>query len=88
MSVGEGDAAHFECRVEPKTDSRMVVEWFKDGKPLRTGSRFKTVYDFGFVSLDIAHCYPEDAGEYSCRAKNEHGEDITKAAMSCKSKLQ
>lgn len=57
------------------------VEWFWNGKPLRTGSRFRTFCDFGFVILEISPVYPEDSGEYSCRAINEYGEAVTSATM-------
>jgi hypothetical protein len=38
----------------------------------------------GFVSLDILYAYPEDSGEYVCRAVNDLGEDTTRATISCK----
>jgi len=40
----------------------MEIIWMHNGKPLKAGSRFKTVYDFGYVSLDILYTYEEDAG--------------------------
>ncbi|KIH49967.1 immunoglobulin I-set domain protein, partial [Ancylostoma duodenale] len=46
------------------------VQWFLNGRPLKTGSRVKTINDFGFVVLEISPVYPEDSGEYSCRAVN------------------
>ncbi len=33
----EGEAAHFECRLEPVGDPTMRVEWFVNGQPLTTG---------------------------------------------------
>ena len=86
MGIGEGEPVHFECRVEPKTDHRLRVEWYRNGKILPTGHRFRTLYDMGFVSLDILYTYPEDSGEYVCRAVNDLGEDTTRATISCKSK--
>lgn len=84
-AVEEGENAHFECRVEPKTDTNLRVEWYHNGKPLPSGHRFRTVYELGFVSLDILYAYPEDAGQYTCRAWNRIGEDTTKASLTCKS---
>jgi len=57
------------------------VEWFWNGKPLKTGSRFRTFCDFGFVILEISPVYPEDSGEYSCRAFNDYGQAVTTASM-------
>jgi titin len=59
----------------------LQVEWYWNGKPLKTGSRFRTFCDFGFVILEISPVYPEDTGEYSCRAFNEYGEAVTSATM-------
>lgn len=86
VTIDESESVHFECRVEPKDDPRLRVEWYRNGKPLPTGHRFKTVYDMGFVSLDILYAYAEDSGEYVCRAVNDLGEDTTRANISCKSK--
>ncbi|XP_068082222.1 titin [Anabrus simplex] len=84
VGIGEGEPVHFECRVEPKTDPKLRVEWYRNGKLLPSGHRFRTVYDMGFVSLDILYTYPEDSGEYVCKAVNDLGEDTTKATVSCK----
>lgn len=83
-TIDEGESVRFECRVEPKEDPRLRIEWYRNGKPLPSGHRYRTVYDMGFVSLDILTVYSEDSGEYVCRAVNEHGEDFTRANISCK----
>lgn len=85
VTIDEAESLRFECRVEPKEDPRLRIEWFRNGKPLPSGHRFRTVYDMGFVSLDILYVYPEDSGEYVCRAVNDLGEDTTRATVSCKS---
>ena len=85
-AIEEGETAHFECRLEPKNDANMRVDWYHNGRPLPSGHRFRTCYELGFVSLDILYAYPEDAGEYVCRAYNRIGEDTTKASLTCKSK--
>lgn len=85
-TVDEAESIRFECRVEPKEDPKLRIEWYRNGKPLPSGHRYRTVYDMGFVSLDILYVYPEDSGEYVCRAVNDLGEDTTRATVSCKSK--
>ncbi|VDL71694.1 unnamed protein product [Nippostrongylus brasiliensis] len=70
VDCDEGDRAHFTARYEPVNDNKLQVQWFHDGRPLKTGSRVKTINDFGFVVLEISPVYPEDSGEYSCRARN------------------
>lgn len=87
QTVDESESMRFECRVEPKDDPKLRIEWYRNGKPLPSGHRFRTVYDMGFVSLDILYVYSEDSGEYVCRAVNDLGEDNTRATVSCKSNL-
>lgn len=83
-TVEESDSIRFECRVEPKEDPKLRIEWYRNGKLLPSGHRYRNVYDLGFVSLDILYVYAEDSGEYVCRAVNDYGEDKTKASISCK----
>lgn len=83
-TVEESETVHFECRVEPKDDPKLRIEWYRNGKLLPSGSRYKTVYDLGFISLDISYIYSEDSGEYVCRAVNDYGEDFTRANVTCK----
>ncbi|XP_018397088.1 PREDICTED: titin [Cyphomyrmex costatus] len=83
-TVDEGEPVRFECRVEPKEDPNLRIEWYRNGKLIPAGHRYRTVYDIGFVSMDILYVYPEDSGEYVCKAINNLGEDTTRAAVSCK----
>lgn len=36
-NLKEGQLAHFECKLEPVTDSNLKVEWFKNGRPVTVG---------------------------------------------------
>lgn len=69
----EGQSAHVECRLEPYPDPSMKVEWFHNGNPLSCGSRFRTIYDFGFCALDLLQAVSEDTGTYEVRATNKIG---------------
>lgn len=71
--LAEGQSAHYECRLEPYPDATMKVEWFYNGKPLSAGHRYRTIYDFGFASLDVLTVYAEDSGIYTCIATNKLG---------------
>merc|ERR1711881_197591 len=79
----EGENAHFEARLTPTDDPNMSIEWFWNGKALKAGSRIRTFCDFGFVILEISPVYPEDAGEYMCKAKNALGVAVTTATLKC-----
>jgi hypothetical protein len=83
-AVGEGEPVHFNCRVEPKQDPKLQIKWYHNEKELASGHRFRITHEFGYVALDILYVYPEDEGEYVCKATNELGEDITKCTLRCK----
>lgn len=79
----ENENVHFECNVEPSKDPTMQIEWFVNGHSLLAGSRFKTTYDFGYVSLDIIGAYSEDSGIYTCKATNNKGTASTSGSLRC-----
>lgn len=74
VGLRESAPAHFETILEPANDSSLIVEWFKDGKPVSMGCRFNAILDRGFAILDILYCYPEDNGAYWCVARNSLGQ--------------
>lgn len=44
-------------------------------------NRFTPIYDFGYVAMNFGWVYPEDSGEYVCRATNLYGMDETRAVI-------
>lgn len=69
LTLAENQLAHFECRLTPVNDPSMRVEWFHNGKSLWSGSRVKTINDFGFVILEISGCYIRESGLYTCKVR-------------------
>lgn len=45
------------------------------------GSRITTIFNFGYVSLNIMHLRAEDSGEYTLRAINRWGEIISTSKL-------
>jgi hypothetical protein len=87
LTMMESEPAHLETRLVPIGDPNMRIEWYKDGQLLRSGHRFRITYDFAYVALDLLWVYPEDNGEYYCKAINLVGEDFTnKITIDCKPK--
>merc|ERR1712073_81033 len=80
-SLEEMQAAKFECQLAPVGDPNMKVEWFFNGKPLPFKNRFTPIYDFGYVAMNFGWVYPEDSGEYVCRATNAYGMDETRGII-------
>uniref|UniRef100_A0A915DZ78 Ig-like domain-containing protein n=1 Tax=Ditylenchus dipsaci TaxID=166011 RepID=A0A915DZ78_9BILA len=78
-----GDRAHFTARYEPVDDNQLQVKWFLNNRPLLTGSRVKTINEFGYVVLEISPVYPEDSGDYVCKAINAVGEAVTTTSLTC-----
>ena len=79
----EGDHAHLECRVEPINDANLKIEWYRNGKLLTAGHRYRTTHDFGYVALDILYVYGEDTGTYMCKASNLLGEAMNTCNIRC-----
>lgn len=73
----ESALIHLDAQLEPVADSKLVVEWFHNGQPVRNTSRMKTIHDFGFVVLELLPAEPQDTGTWLCRATNEHGQSET-----------
>ena len=80
LELREFQPAHLESRLVPIGDPAMNVEWFKDGQPIRIGTRFRPTYEFSYVALDILWSYPEDSGTYYAVATNLVGTDSTSRA--------
>lgn len=48
---------------------------------LPVGSRITTIFNFGYVSLNILHLRVEDTGLYTLRAVNRWGEAICQSTV-------
>lgn len=58
------------------------IEWFKNGNKLFGGDRFKIEAEKnGLLRLIINDVRETDAGKYTCKAKNKHGEDSCSADL-------
>lgn len=79
--IVEGQSAHFEARVEPQSDLTMTVEWYFNGKQIKSANRIQTYHDFGYVALDITNVRAEDSGVYTVVARNASGEAQLSASM-------
>ncbi|CAH8435558.1 unnamed protein product [Schistosoma haematobium] len=75
LTIAEGEPANITARVRPAGDSTLIVEWYKNGKPLPAASRFTTTFDRGYAVLDFLYVNEDDNGDYSCVATNSQGQD-------------
>jgi hypothetical protein len=75
--LAEGQNLHLEAQVEPRSDPNLRVEWYHNGVQLMTGSRIRSTFDFGLVSLDMHGLRADDSGIYVCKAVNKLGEAVS-----------
>lgn len=77
----EGQHVYLEAQVEPRADPHLRVEWFKNGVALQTGTRLKSTFDFGLVTLSINSLRSDDSAIYTCKATNEIGEAVSTCSL-------
>ncbi|VDQ12792.1 unnamed protein product [Trichobilharzia regenti] len=46
IGLQESAPAHFETIVEPSNDPSLIVEWYKDGKPVSMGKDCQVIFAF------------------------------------------
>ena len=66
-----------ECNFEPKTSTKVDINWYHNGLPLRAGASLKMSSDLGVVNLTVDKVYAKEAGIYTCKANNSAGEATT-----------
>jgi hypothetical protein len=86
VRVVENQAVHFEARLIPVGDPKLIVQWLRNGVPIEASNRISTMHDFGYVALNMKYVNPEDSGTYTCRAINELGQAVTSATLIVQSK--
>lgn len=69
----DGTSVTFECQVEGSP--RPVITWFRQTAVIKPSQDFQMVYDEegNLASLTIVEVFPEDAGTFTCVAKNSAG---------------
>ncbi|KAK6483264.1 obscurin-like isoform X1 [Huso huso] len=83
VRVGRSEDAVFSCKLWGKP--RPEIIWEKDGKKLNDifeSAHFSIGHqDGGWFQLKIFQTRAPDAGVYTCRARNEHGEALAGAVL-------
>nr|XP_006823021.1 PREDICTED: titin-like [Saccoglossus kowalevskii] len=77
--VKEGSSARFDCKV---TGTPLPsVKWYRNNLEIQDSPDFQYITDGENVSLLISETFPDDTGEYTCKASNQVG------LASCTAKL-
>lgn len=79
--LAEGQNVFLEAQVEPRADPNLRTEWFKNGIPLQTGTRQRSTFDFGLVTLTINGLRQDDSAIYTCKATNLLGEAVSTCSL-------
>lgn len=75
----DDEPAMFECEV---TGCPVpMITWFVAGIPLKNSKDFKITLHNNIAKLVICKVYPDDEGDYTCRAENEVGVAETTASL-------
>lgn len=79
LAVKDGDPLCLKCTV--KGDPEPQVTWFKNGEPLSSSDIIDLKYKQGLAALTINEVFPEDEGEYICKATSSLGSAETKCKL-------
>ncbi|CAH1249861.1 OBSCN [Branchiostoma lanceolatum] len=79
IAVVEGKRAEFEGLVTG--DPQPEVTWYKDGQDCSQNPDFEIAYIEGQARLVIPEVFDEDAGKYTCKAKNQAGTAASTAEL-------
>ncbi|CAH1969101.1 unnamed protein product [Acanthoscelides obtectus] len=82
LTVNDGDSLTLTAHVKGDPDPQIV--WSKNGKALSSSEVVDLKYKNGIAKLHINEVYPEDEGEYVCKATNSMGEVQTKCKLTIK----
>ncbi|CAB0012839.1 unnamed protein product [Nesidiocoris tenuis] len=66
---------------------RPEISWFKNGKPIFEGNRYKMKREGDNCILYLKDCSPDEDGYYKCVATNRDGKDETEAQFRAVEKL-
>nr|XP_046469209.1 titin homolog isoform X3 [Neodiprion pinetum] len=78
-TAAEGSRIKLTCTVLGSPEPQ--IWWSKDDQKLGPSNRYRTSFENGMASLEFYAALPEDSGEYSCTARNTHGQSTTEARL-------
>lgn len=86
LKMNDGESLSLTAHVSGDPDPQ--VTWTKNGNLLSSSEVVDLKYKNGIATLRINEVYPEDEGEYICKASNSLGTTETKCRLKIKRKSQ
>lgn len=84
IRVMDGEEVRFRCKVKGKPMPKLT--WLQNGRPIAHHREVRlTQTPDGKAGLQILEVFPEDAGDYTCIARNKAGEARTTANLAVES---
>lgn len=81
VAVMDGEKLYLECKVQGSPIPK--VQWFHNNQLIKETKDISILQDnSGICSLTISEVFPEDGGEYSCKAINTLGEAVCSTQIS------
>lgn len=77
-----GGSIQMECKVSGSQP--IIISWFKEGKDITTGAKYKTEMQESTAALKITDLETSDAGVFTCHATNAAGHSETSGTVSVK----
>ncbi|KAK2491481.1 hypothetical protein MC885_009407, partial [Smutsia gigantea] len=71
IATSEGQVVVLECRVRGAPP--LQVKWFRQGSEIQDSPDFRILQKKEICTLVIAETFPEDAGIFTCSARNDYG---------------
>lgn len=79
LRIKDGESLSLKCSVKGTPEPQ--VEWTKNGQILRSSDIMDLKYKNGVATLAIGEVYPEDEGDYVCKATNLAGTTTTRCKL-------
>ncbi|XP_015183294.1 PREDICTED: twitchin isoform X5 [Polistes dominula] len=82
LTINDGE--QLELTVKVDGDPEPQITWLKNGKTVNSSEVVDLKYKAGSATLTINEVFPEDEGEYSCKATNSLGTSTTSCKLTVK----